>query len=75
MNPKTTGDVAYKWVQWGYNADSFSLEDVWSIYAKQTPLMLAVPMDVGGASAAAKPRSESLPARSKISWKLVRLSR
>jgi iron(III) transport system substrate-binding protein len=49
VNPKSTGDVAFKWVQWGYNADSFSLEDVWSIYAKQSPLMLAVPMDVGGA--------------------------
>jgi iron(III) transport system substrate-binding protein len=49
VNPKSTGDVAYKWVQWGYNANALALEDVWSIYAKQTPLMLAVPMDVGGA--------------------------
>jgi iron(III) transport system substrate-binding protein len=49
VNPKSTGDVAYKWVQWGYNANAFSLEDVWNIYAKQSPMMMAVPMDVGGA--------------------------
>lgn len=48
VNPRTTGDVAYKWTQWDYNANAFSLEDIWTIYAKQDPLMLAAPMDGGG---------------------------
>lgn len=51
VNPKSTGDVAYKWIQWGYNGGAFDLEDVWNIYARQEPLMLPSPLDIGGAVA------------------------
>lgn len=51
VNPKTTGDVAYKWTLWGYVAKSMTLEDVWRIYSNQAPLQLPAPMDGAGAIA------------------------
>jgi iron(III) transport system substrate-binding protein len=51
VNPRSTGDVAFKWIQWGYTAKGLSLEDVWRIYSQQSPIMLPAPMDGGGAIA------------------------
>jgi iron(III) transport system substrate-binding protein len=43
VDPKTTGDVAFKWTIWGYIANGLSLEDVWAIYANQKPALYADP--------------------------------
>jgi iron(III) transport system substrate-binding protein len=43
VDPKTTGDVAFKWTIWGYVADGLSLQDVWAIYANQRPALYADP--------------------------------
>jgi ABC-type Fe3+ transport system substrate-binding protein len=51
VNPKSTGDVAYKYVLWEYLSKSFPLADIWNTYAHQEPLMLPAPMDGGGAIA------------------------
>jgi iron(III) transport system substrate-binding protein len=43
VDPKTTGDVAFKWTIWGYIANALSLQDVWAIYANQKPALYADP--------------------------------
>lgn len=43
VDPKTTGDVPSKWVFWGYSGGGLGLEDIWSIYANQQPMLYPNP--------------------------------
>jgi iron(III) transport system substrate-binding protein len=51
VDPKTTGEIAFRWVHYGYVADVFSLEDVWSLYTKQNITLYPTPLEVGPAVA------------------------
>ena len=43
VDPKTTGDVAFKWTIWGYVANALTLQDIWTIYANQQPALYSDP--------------------------------
>lgn len=43
VDPKTTQDVPSKWVFWGYTGGGLTLENIWSIYANQQPLLYPNP--------------------------------
>lgn len=51
VDPKTTGEIAFRWTLYGYVGNAWNLQDVWSVYTNQNVLLFPTPLEVGPAMA------------------------